>query len=153
MFERARALEEGAVAARLARGGHLLAGFRDWRAARLLERSASIFDARKELRAERALALYRASWVGRLRAAAYTAKGGRLLDRAVHAADAGRIARSERLFARAGQAERLASDLSRASLVNRAWTAYRINSISGFSLRMVDKAALDPSHDPTKGWR
>src|SRR5207247_3968131 len=79
--------------------------------------------------------------------------GGRLLDRAVHAADAGRIARSERLFARAGQAERLASDLSRASLVNRAWTAYRINSISGFSLRMVDKAALDPSHDPTKGWR
>jgi LysM repeat protein len=153
LLEKAAKLEEGARAARLARGASLIAKVRDWRSARLLEKAADAWDVAKIQKAELAIQAYRASWLGRLRIAANMAKSERLLNAAQAAQDAGRAARAARLLDRAVQSYEDARNLPRASTFYKLWSAYRLNSIAGYTLRNVDKAGLDPHHDPTKGWR
>jgi nucleoid-associated protein YgaU len=153
LLEKAAKLEEGARAARLARGASLIAKVRDWRSAGLLEKAAGAWDVAKIQKAELAVQAYRASWVGRIRIAASMAKSERLLNAAQAAQDAGRAARAARLLDRAVQSAENARNLSRASTFYKLWSSYRLNSIAGYVLRTVDKAGLDSHHDPTKGWR
>jgi LysM repeat protein len=154
LLEKAAKLREGAEAARLARGGSLIAKVRDWRALRLAAKGDALRDVATERKAEAAIQVYRASWVGRLRIGANLAKSDRLFRRASAAVDAGRPLRAARLMERGLQAQRDAQVLPAASTFYKLWTGYRINSLAWFPLRAADHWG-GPQHnlDPTKGWQ
>jgi Proteins of 100 residues with WXG len=154
LLAKARELEKGAEAARLARGGSLIARVRDWRALRLAARGNALRDLATERKAEAAIQAYRASWVGRLRIGANLAKSDRLFSRASAAAAAGRTLRAARLMERGFQAQNDARVLPASSTFHKLWTGYRINSLAWFPLRAADHWG-GPQHnlDPTKGWQ